>query len=173
CRHRWDSTRRAGLGTPSQKDDETVERAFRTPSDRGSRMHPPGVSPLGQLLRQARQAQGLSLRQAAQSIRRHSAQSLSWQYLADLEQGRRQPSLTVLGTLAQGLRLDLTTLLAHVGHVETTLRAYLRTHPDCARTLHTFLLTALQVDFAAWDRLTRQLQGWTQRPLPPTQWHPP
>jgi transcriptional regulator with XRE-family HTH domain len=130
-------------------------------------MRPPDVSPLGQLLRQTRQAHGFSLRQAAQYIRHHTGKPLSWQYLADLEQGRRQPSLTVLGTLAHGFRLDVATLLAHVGHVETTLGAYLLAHPDCAGALHTFLITALQVDFAAWDRLTRQLQGWTQYPLPP------
>ena len=59
-----------------------------------ARRAPRQVAPtLGQLLRQARHAYGLSLRHAAAQICRDDGHPITHQYLQDLERDRRRPSL--------------------------------------------------------------------------------
>jgi hypothetical protein len=55
---------------------------------------------LGDLLRQARQARGLSLRQAAPHILRVDGVPVTRQYLSDIERGRRTPSPHIVQQLA-------------------------------------------------------------------------
>lgn len=116
---------------------------------------------LGHLLRQTRQTQGLSLRQAAAQICRSDGTPISPQYLHDLERGRRRPSLTLLPAIAQGLALDEGLLVAAAYPAEVVLRTYLQQRPDCEVALIQLLLTAQTTGFAAWERVTRQIAGLT------------
>jgi len=65
---------------------------------------------LGQLLRQARKTQGLSLRQTAVQVHHRAGQPLSPQYLSNLEQDRRTPSLPLLTVLAEVLEIPSSAL---------------------------------------------------------------
>jgi transcriptional regulator with XRE-family HTH domain len=112
---------------------------------------------LGQLLRQARQQHGLSLRQAALQIHRKDGTPISPQYLHDLEHDRRRPSFGILQELIRVLGLDDLEVLAHVGNAEAIIRAYLRERPNCEPAIIHLFLTAQQQGFAAWERLTRQI----------------
>jgi transcriptional regulator with XRE-family HTH domain len=109
------------------------------------------------MLRQARQQQGLSLRQAATRIHRKDGTPISPQYLHDLEHDRRRPSFAILQALARFLGGNDLEVLAHVGNAEAIVRAYLHERPDCEAAIITLFLTAQQHGFAAWERLTRQI----------------
>ena len=123
------------------------------------------IQTLGQMIRQARQQQGLSLRQAALQISRGDGTTISPQYLHDLERDRRRPSLDILHALARGLALNALEVLAHFGTAEAIIRAYLRERPDCELAIIQLFLTAQQHGFAAWERFTRQIAS-VPRPAP-------
>jgi transcriptional regulator with XRE-family HTH domain len=112
---------------------------------------------LGQLLRQARQTQGLSLRQTAVHVHRRAGQSLSPQYLSNLEQDRRTPSLLILSALAEVLDIPYSLLLAHARKADAIVRQYLQRRPDCEAAIIELFLVAEQYQFAAWERLIRQI----------------
>ncbi len=72
---------------------------------------------LGEVLREARQAQGRTLRDVA------AASSVSLGYLSELERGTKEASSELLSAVCAGLGLSLSELLAlvheRVEHVET------------------------------------------------------
>ncbi len=125
---------------------------------------------LGQLLQHARQAQGWSLRHAAAQIQRTTGHPMSPQYLSNLEQNRRTPSLATLQALAAGLDLPYARLLAHAHKAEAMVRQYLRARPDCEALLIEFFLLAEQCQFAAWERLLWQLRTAHDLRTIPTLW---
>jgi transcriptional regulator with XRE-family HTH domain len=81
----------------------------------GQSQRPQGPSPLlrtmvGGVLRRTRRSQGRTLADVAASAR------ISMQYLSELERGRKEASSEILAALCTALRLDLSELLAAVGH---------------------------------------------------------
>ncbi len=65
---------------------------------------------VGGVLRRTRLSQGRTLTDVASSAR------ISMQYLSELERGRKEASSEILAALCTALRLDLSELLAAVGH---------------------------------------------------------
>jgi transcriptional regulator with XRE-family HTH domain len=65
---------------------------------------------VGGVLRRTRLSQGRTLADVAASAR------ISMQYLSELERGRKEASSEILAALCRALRLDLSELLAAVGH---------------------------------------------------------
>jgi transcriptional regulator with XRE-family HTH domain len=65
---------------------------------------------VGGVLRRTRLSQGRTLADVAESAR------ISMQYLSELERGRKEASSEILAALCTALRLDLSELLAAVGH---------------------------------------------------------
>jgi transcriptional regulator with XRE-family HTH domain len=65
---------------------------------------------VGGVLRRTRLSQGRTLSDVAASAR------ISMQYLSELERGRKEASSEILAALCRALRLDLSELLAAVGH---------------------------------------------------------
>ena len=112
---------------------------------------------LGQILQQARQARGLSLRRAAVRIHHHDGRPISYRYLHDLERGRRHPSFSLLQELAREFELDVVELAILTGQVEAVVHAYLHEWPDCTAALIRLFLTAQAQGFTAWERLTQQI----------------
>jgi transcriptional regulator with XRE-family HTH domain len=113
---------------------------------------------LGQLLRQARQSQGLSLRQTAIRVHHKAGQPLSPQYLSNLERDRRTPSLALLAALAEVLELPSSRLFALAHKADAIVRRYLQRRPDCEVAIIELFLVAEQDQFAAWERLIRQIR---------------
>lgn len=133
-----------------------------------ARHAPRQVAPtLGQLLRQARHAYGLSLRQASAQICRDDGQPITHQYLQDLERDRRHPSLAIVRALARVFALDEERLVAAAYPAATALQAYLQHHPGREVGLSQFLWMAQTQGFVAWERFTRQLARLDILPLPP------
>lgn len=112
---------------------------------------------LGPLLQHAREAQGLSLRQAAARIYREDGQPISASYLHDLEHDRRKPSPHLLRELAGVLQIPHDRLLTTARQADAILRAYLDEIPEAEAALSWLLLLARQYHFAAWERVARQL----------------
>ncbi|MBO0824356.1 MAG: helix-turn-helix transcriptional regulator [Actinobacteria bacterium] len=80
-----------------------------------ARQHGPRPRPLlrtmvGDVLRRTRLSQGRTLADVAAAAR------ISMQYLSELERGRKEASSEILAALCSALRLDLSDLLAAVGH---------------------------------------------------------
>jgi len=65
---------------------------------------------VGGVLRRTRLGQGRTLADVAASAR------ISMQYLSELERGRKEASSEILAAVCRALRLDLSELLAAVGH---------------------------------------------------------
>jgi len=121
-------------------------------------MAPQACEPtLGQLLHQARDVQGLSLRQVAARLQRADGRPISPKYLQLLEQDRRRPSLPLADQLARTLALDTVTLLTLAHLTEALVRRYLQAWPEAELGLIEMLLQAEQRGFVAWDRVTQQL----------------
>lgn len=128
-------------------------------------MPPPRTAPtLGHLLRQARRAKGLSLRQTAAQVMRTDGRPISHQYLHNLEHDRRQASVHVLRQLARVLDLGIVGVLTRAHKVEAVIREYLHVHPDQHAAIIRLFLQALEADFAAWGRVSRQINALQSRP---------
>ncbi len=78
---------------------------------------------LGELLREARTAADLSLRDLAKKL------SISPSYISDIENDRRVPSEEVLRDLANTFGLNFDDLMAMAGRVGDQTERYLRHHP--------------------------------------------
>ena len=79
---------------------------------------------LGEVLRDARAAAELSLRDLAKKL------SLTASYLSDVENNRRVPSEEVLGQMATELKLEFDRLMAMAGRVGDDAERYLKQHPS-------------------------------------------
>jgi hypothetical protein len=88
--------------------------------------------PVGQRLRHAREARGLSLRQVAGVVFHPDGRPISRQYLHLIEHDQRHPTDQILGQLAQALALNPLDLLAQAGQGAALVQAYLHgyaSHP--------------------------------------------
>jgi transcriptional regulator with XRE-family HTH domain len=83
----------------------------------------PSGATLGQQIRDARVAAGLSLRALARQL------EVAPSYMNDIENDRRVPSETVLRRIASELDLDADLLLAAAGRVGEGAREYIRANP--------------------------------------------
>jgi transcriptional regulator with XRE-family HTH domain len=83
----------------------------------------PARPTLGQRIRDARVAAGLSLRELARRIERAPS------YLNDIEHDRRVPSEAVVLQLADQLALDADLLLAAAGRVGAGAEQYMQSNP--------------------------------------------
>jgi transcriptional regulator with XRE-family HTH domain len=79
-------------------------------SQRQQRPSPLLRTMVGSVLRRTRLSQGRTLADVAAAAR------ISMQYLSELERGRKEASSEILAALCSALRLDLSDLLAAVGH---------------------------------------------------------
>lgn len=87
-------------------------------------MAPPHADQLlGDVLREARLAADVSLRELAKQL------DLAPSYLSDIENGRRVPAEDVLKRLAEHLGLDFADLMARAGRLGDDAERYLRRHP--------------------------------------------
>jgi transcriptional regulator with XRE-family HTH domain/PAS domain-containing protein len=106
---------------------------------------------LGALLRHARLAKALSLRQAIHHIAHTTGQSLSREHLSNVECGHKMPSLALLRALAVAFDLPYTVLVAHaIEHAMASVRAYLQVYPEHRRSVERFFHTARQSRFTGW-----------------------
>ena len=106
---------------------------------------------LGALLRHARLAKALSLRQAIHHIAHTTGQSLSREHLSNVECGHKMPSLALLRTLAVAFDLPSAVLVAHaIEHAMASVRAYLQVYPEHLRSVERFFHTARQSRFTGW-----------------------
>lgn len=96
--------------------------------------HPEGI---GETLRRARTARGLSLRDVA------SAVGVTYAYIADLEMDRRLPSDVTAVKLARALSVDQDILLARLGRLRPEVTAFLQEHPENAQLLSRIVLRRL------------------------------
>lgn len=78
---------------------------------------------LGDVLREARVAADLSLRDLAKRL------GITPSYISDIENDRRVPSEDVLRLLANELKLDFDQLMAMAGRVGDQAERYLKQHP--------------------------------------------
>ncbi|HVV51141.1 MAG TPA: helix-turn-helix transcriptional regulator [Polyangia bacterium] len=78
---------------------------------------------LGEVIRNARVALGLTLREVTTKLK------ITPSYLSDIENDRRVPSEEVLTQLAELLRLDVDDLMAMAGRVGDQAERYLKQHP--------------------------------------------
>jgi transcriptional regulator with XRE-family HTH domain len=110
---------------------------------------------LGQLLQQARELQGLSLRQAAARLKHKNGRPITPKYLHLLEQDDRRPSLHLVLQLATALALDVVLLVAYAHQADALLRQYLEAHPTSELELVAMLWQAEHRGFVDWARVTR------------------
>jgi transcriptional regulator with XRE-family HTH domain len=78
---------------------------------------------LGEVIRQARTAKGMKLRELARRVDRTPS------YLSDIENDRRIPSEDVLQRIADELDLDFEDLMARAGRFGSDAERYLRRSP--------------------------------------------
>ncbi|MGE3537383.1 MAG: helix-turn-helix domain-containing protein [Candidatus Tectimicrobiota bacterium] len=119
--------------------------------------HPAYGSTLGQLLRQARHIQGLSIRQVAARLHHPDGRAITPKYLSLLEHDQRRPSLALAYECAMVLALDVILVLTLAHRAEGLLQQYLQRYPHAERGLIELLARAEQQGFTAWERVTRQL----------------
>ena len=86
----------------------------------------PSGATLGQQIRDARVATGMSLRALARQL------EVAPSYMNDIENDRRVPSEAVLRRIAAELDLDADLLLAAAGRVGEGAREYIRSTPTAA-----------------------------------------
>ncbi len=78
---------------------------------------------MGEVVREARLAADLSLRDLAKKL------EISASYISDIENDRRVPSEKVMVQLARTLKLHFNDLMARAGRVGDQAERYLRHHP--------------------------------------------
>jgi transcriptional regulator with XRE-family HTH domain len=103
---------------------------------------------LGDRIRTGRARKRLTLRQAADAVKRSPS------FLSDVENGRRAPSEDVLVDLAALLDLDLDDLMAVAGKLPTDVSEYLRNTPEAGRLFRT--LSSRRVDSDGVRKLIEQ-----------------
>jgi transcriptional regulator with XRE-family HTH domain len=113
---------------------------------------------LGDVLKQARQRRGWTLRQLADQVTKEDGTAISPQYLFDIETHHRIPTPHVLAELARVLALEYDTLLALAGAADVVLREYLGKYPQHTAALIQLLRTAQRCRFEEWKWLRQQLE---------------
>lgn len=93
-----------------------LDTAVTGPEGPRSRPRPLLRTTLGRVLRRTRRAQGRTLADVARAAR------VSMPYLSEVERGRKEASSEVLAAICDALRIELSDLLAVVGHDLAQLR---------------------------------------------------
>ena len=124
---------------------------------------------LGQVLRQAREQSGLSLRHAAERIYHPDGRCINYRHLHAIEKDRRRPPLALLQAIAHAYRTDVAVLLARAQDAETVVRVYVCAHPTGAAALARLILWAHHEHFRAWERVLHGLSRTREQPPPPEQ----
>jgi transcriptional regulator with XRE-family HTH domain len=85
----------------------------------------------GTLISEARRAKGLSQKELASKVKKENGQSISAQYLNDIEHDRRNPpSEFLIGQIADLLTLSKDVLCIAAGTIPNDLQKMARTQPD-------------------------------------------
>jgi len=108
---------------------------------------------LGEILRHAREMQGLSLRQAARRILYPDGHPISYTYLQAIEKDRRRPSLVLLCSMAQAYDLETLALLVQAQKLPDVMRTYPQVVPTGVPSLLELLVWAVHLRFGAWHQL--------------------
>src|SRR3989338_2713268 len=90
------------------------------------------TSTLGRVIAERRSTIGLSLKDLACLVHKEGGNSVSPQYIFDIEKDRRTPSRHVMGELASALGVDANYLVAVAGQAPTSVTAYLQANPEQA-----------------------------------------
>jgi transcriptional regulator with XRE-family HTH domain len=114
---------------------------------------------IGAVIKQARHARRLTLRQLADQVMKEDGTSISPQYLFDIEVHHRVPAPHVLRELARVLELDYDSLLALAGVADIVVREYLEAHPQHTDAVIKLFRAAQQQGFHDWDDLLQRLEG--------------
>jgi transcriptional regulator with XRE-family HTH domain len=113
---------------------------------------------LGDIIKQARQTQRLTLRCLADQVTKEDGTHISPQYLNDIELHHRFPTPRVLRDLARVLSLDYDTLLASAGAADVVVREYLEAYPQHAEAIIKLFRMAQQQGFQGWHDLLRRIK---------------
>ena len=117
-----------------------------------------GPGSLGDLIRTARVARGMRLRELGRRAERTPS------YISDIENDRRIPSEDVLRRIAEILELDFEDLMARAGRFGNDAERYLRRSPAATtlfRRMHEENLTDDEI-----RRLTQSIEGLRQSKEP-------
>ena len=88
-------------------------------------------------------------------IKKEEGNSITPQYLNDIEFNRRIPSPHVLRELAQELNQDPDMFLMLAGAEAEVMREYLKEHPQQQREIIQLFRTAQKRGFEDWERLRK------------------
>ena len=105
---------------------------------------------LGSVLREAREAMGYSVREAARCL------GISASHLSFVELGRKAASEDLLAELADFLELDFHELMARSGRVSSEVEQYLMSHPTAGLLFE--CIAQKSVDEARLKRLIAQVE---------------
>ncbi|SRR5579885_3361745 len=85
----------------------------------------------GTILSEARKAKGMSQKELASKLKKEDGQTISPQYLNDIEHDRRNPpSEFIIGQIAEILECDKDTLCLAAGTIPSDLMKIAATQPD-------------------------------------------
>ncbi len=108
---------------------------------------------IGQRIRALRKKRGFTQEDMADRCNLH------WTYIGGLERGERNPTLTTMKRIADGLKVDLHTLLGRPGAEETSLSPREKKEGNILKWLHKKDESA--VDLAA--RLVKEVVHWQDK----------
>jgi transcriptional regulator with XRE-family HTH domain len=114
--------------------------------------------PLGNVIKQARQAHHFTLRTLADQVIKEDGRPISPQYLFDIETHHRVPSPHVLQELARVLELDHDQLLASAGATDAVVREYLEAYPQQAEAIIKLFRAAQDRGFQDWHVLRQRIE---------------
>lgn len=146
----------AGRATGQPRGANLALRASMPPVSLHANMAPPRKKSLGDVLREARIAKDLGLRELARQLDKSPS------YISDIENDRRVPSEEVLAQLAKILGLDFEKLMALAGRLGDTTRRLVEKNPE-AVALFRKLSSLPPKDFR---RVAKQVDELTEEPKP-------
>lgn len=94
-----------------------------------------GSKTFGRTVAERRNALKLTLKALSQTVLNKDGRPVSMQYVHDIEQDRRMPSISVLKQLAHTLQIDEDELQGVGGIVPEAISEYLKAHPEQTRDL--------------------------------------
>lgn len=115
----------------------------------------------GDFIREQRVSLKLSLRQVAEKIKKEDGETLSPQYLNDIEHNRRNPpSEYIIDQLASVLEIDKHYLLALKGELPKPVKNYLSEKPETGDVVGKFFRAAKEKGFdeSDWQDLLKDIQ---------------
>jgi transcriptional regulator with XRE-family HTH domain len=150
--------RGAGQGSGRKRPPRAASPVVRHEQAPAQTMPAPGLS-LGQTLRHAREAHGLSLRQVAARVQHEDGTPITAQHLAYVEQDRRKPRLRLLLALARLFALEPLAMLVRAQLGPAVVAEYLQAYPAQQAAVIQLFLEAKAQRFAVsdWEHVYQQL----------------